>query len=101
MIGRLGQLSEPRLRQQAGIEKISDTCRKGYSCPMGVKKSSLIMAKRYLVSVALMSPLQDGTCETTKCVCTELHKMYVNVGILGFHRPLSKVCLKFLIPNTV
>ena len=28
-----------------------------------------------LISVALMSPLQDGTCETTKCVCTELHKM--------------------------
>ena len=40
MIGRLGQLSEPRLRQQAGIEKISDTCRKGYSCPMGEKDGS-------------------------------------------------------------
>ena len=28
MIGRLRPLSESRLRQQAGIEKISDTCKK-------------------------------------------------------------------------
>ena len=37
MIGKLRQLSEPRLRQQAGIEK-SHPCRKGYSCPMGEKR---------------------------------------------------------------
>ena len=37
MIGRLRQLSEPRLKQQAGIEKILDTCRKGYAYPMGEK----------------------------------------------------------------
>ena len=41
MIGRLRQHSEPRLRQQAGIEKISDTCRTGFSCPMGEKSSFL------------------------------------------------------------
>ena len=35
MIGRLTQLSEPRLRREAGTEKSPDTCRKGYSCPMG------------------------------------------------------------------
>ena len=40
MTGRLRQLSEPRLRQRAGIKKISDTCRKGYSCPMGEKNMS-------------------------------------------------------------
>ena len=39
-IGRLRQLSEPRLGQQAGIKKISDTCRKGYSCSMGEKNMS-------------------------------------------------------------
>ena len=40
-----------------------------------------------LVSVALISPLQGGTCKTTKCVCKS-----INAGILGFYGPLSKVC---------
>ena len=38
MTGRLRQLSEPRLRQQVGIEKSQTPVEKGYSCPMGEKK---------------------------------------------------------------
>ena len=57
MIGRLRQLSEPRLRQQAGIEKSQTPVRKGYSCQMGEKPVSTATAG---VTKSVLCPDQTG-----------------------------------------